>query len=237
MKRSLAWKIVLVAWLTVVIVAGILMPMVPEPAHWYDLPLVPGLEQKARIIFFHVPMAWTTVVAFLSALWFGIRYLRTKNLEYDLKSVTAAGLGTLFCILATVTGSIWAKFNWGSFWNWDPRETSIFILLLIYGAYFALRSALDGEEKRATLSAAYSVIAGVTVPFFIFVMPRIMTGLHPGARGDENGSTPVAQLKMPPNMLWLFLASLAGFTALYFWLYSLRMRVRRLEDYPQRTEA
>jgi heme exporter protein C len=228
--KGLFGKIVLVLWLTCIIILGIVMPMVPVPSRWYELPLIPGLEEKARIIFFHVPIAWTTVVAFFASMFYGIRFMMTKNMDYDLKSVSSAGLGTVFCILATVTGSIWAKFNWGSFWNWDPRETSIFVLLLIYGAYFALRSAIDVTEKRAMLSSAYAVIAGVTAPFFIFVMPRIMSGLHPGSRGDDNGSTPVAQLNMPPNMLLIFLASLLGFTILYFWLFNLKLRTARLEE-------
>ena len=148
MTKYFIGKIGLVVWLTIVIVAGFAMPMVPAPSQWYELPIIPALEEKARIIFFHVPMSWTTLVAFFASMAYGIMYLKTKKLDYDLRSVSAAGLGTMFCILATVTGSIWAKFNWGSFWNWDPRETSIFVLLLIYGAYFALRSAIDVEEKE-----------------------------------------------------------------------------------------
>ncbi len=234
--KSATAKIGLVVWLTLVISAGILFPMVAAPQKWYELPIIPGLEEKARIIFFHVPMAWTTVVAFIASTIYGIRFLMTKNLDYDLRSVSAAGLGTMFCILATVTGSIWAKFNWGSFWNWDPRETSIFVLLLIYGAYFALRSAVDVEEKRATLSAVYSIIAGVTVPFFIFVMPRIMTGLHPGSKGDPQGAGPVVQFKMAPNMLLVFLSSLLGFTLLYFWMFNLKVRASRLEFHSQQPQ-
>ena len=229
MIKYVIGKIGLVVWLTAVIIAGFAMPMVPAPAQWYELPIIPALEEKARIIFFHVPMSWTTLVAFFASMAYGIMYLKTKKLDYDLRSVSAAGLGTMFCILATVTGSIWAKFNWGSFWNWDPRETSIFVLLLIYGAYFALRSAIDVEEKRATLSAVYAIIAGVTAPFFIFVMPRIMTGLHPGAKGDDGGSTPVAQLHMPPNMRVVFFASIIGFTILYFWMFNIKIRTARLE--------
>ncbi len=229
MTKYLIGKIGLVVWLTIVIIAGFAMPMVPAPAQWYELPIIPALEEKARIIFFHVPMSWTTLVAFFASMVYGMMYLKTKKLDYDLRSVSAAGLGTMFCILATITGSIWAKFNWGSFWNWDPRETSIFVLLLIYGAYFALRSAIDVEEKRAALSAVYSIIAGVTAPFFIFVMPRIMTGLHPGAKGDEGGSTPVAQLHMPPNMRVVFFASIIGFTILYFWMFNMKVRSARLE--------
>ena len=149
--------------ITFVMIAGIAIPLSPSPQGWLEFPLIPGLEDKARNIFFHVPTAWTTVVAFLVSTYYGIRYLRTKKIDYDLISVSSAGLGLLFCILATVTGAFWAKFNWGSYWNWDPRQTSIFILLLIYGAYFALRSAIDVEEKRAALSTVYTIVAGLTV--------------------------------------------------------------------------
>ena len=218
-----------VSLITFVLIAGIAIPLSPTAQGWLQFPVIPGLEEKARNILYHVPVAWTTVVAFLVSMFYGFRYLKTRNMEYDIKSVSSAGLGFLFCFLATVTGALWAKFNWGSFWNWDPRETSIFVLLLIYGAYFALRSALETDEKRATLSAVYSIIAGITVPFFIFVMPRIMSGLHPGAKGDPDGSGPVVQFKMSPNMLVIFLLGLLGFTLLYVWLLNMRVRIAKLE--------
>ena len=218
-------KIILGLWLSLVIVAALAFPIVPVPQQWYEFPVIPGLEDKARILFFHVPMSWVTVVAFMVSMIYGIRYLAKKNLDDDVKSVSSASLGLMFCLLATVTGSIWAKFNWGSFWNWDPRETSIFMLLLIYGAYFALRSALDVEEKRATLSAVYSIIAGVTVPFFIFIMPRIVASLHPEPIVNAQG-----KVHMNSTMLTVFLSSLAGFTALYWWMFTLKVRTQRLEN-------
>lgn len=229
-------KILISTLITAVIILGISIPTVNGAQGFFQFPFIPGLEEKARNIFFHVPMAWTSVLAFIMALYYGIQYLRTKDQDYDLRSVSSAGLGLMFCILATVTGSIWAKFNWGSFWNWDPRETSIFILLLIYGAYFVLRSAVEDDEKRATLSSVYSIMAGVTVPFFIFVMPRIMSGLHPGSLGDEQGSGPVLEMKMSPNMRVIFFASLIGFTLLYYWMYSLRIRAARIEKHIQTIE-
>lgn len=222
-------KALSVVLITIVLVAGIAIPLSSAPQGLFEFPRIPGLEDKARNIFFHVPVAWTTVVAFMVSMVYGILYLRTKKMDYDIISVSSAGLGFVFCLLATITGALWAKFNWGSFWNWDPRETSIFVLLLIYGAYFALRSALDTEEKRATLSAAYSVVAGLTVPFFIFVLPRIVSGLHPGASGDVDGSGPVVEFKMAPNMLLFFFMGLAGFNFLYVWILSLRVRAMRLE--------
>lgn len=218
-------KIILGIWLAIIIFAALALPIVPQPTAWYELPYVPGLGEKARIIFFHVPMAWVAVIAFIIAMIYAIRFLQTKNLEDDLKSSSSAGLGFLFCILATLTGSLWAKFSWGSFWNWDPRQTSIFVLLLIYGSYFALRSATDGIQRRATLSSVYAIIAGLTSPFFIFILPRLAGSLHPDPIINVEG-----KIHMNTTMLILFLASLIGFTALYLWIMQLRIRTARLES-------
>lgn len=214
------WKIFLFLLLCFVSIAGIAFPIVQSPTKWYEFPFIIGLEQNAKIIFFHVPTAWLTVIAFLMSTVFSVQYLRKKNLDYDAKSYAAAQLGMIFCILATVTGSVWSKFAWGSFWSWDPRQTSIFALLLIYGAWFALRSAIESEDKRATLSSVYSIIAFLTVPFFIFIMPRIMTGLHPGSADDTNAG-PIVDFKMNSNMRLIFILSMIGFTILYFWMWNL----------------
>ncbi len=214
-------KVILFLLMTFVIIAGIAFPIVEgAPQHWYQYPIIPGLEEKAKIIFFHVPTAWLAVIAFFMSMFYGIKYLRTENLDNDVKSFTAMQLGMIFCILATVTGSIWAKFTWGAFWHWDPRETSIFILLLIYGSLFALRSAIENENKKARLSAVYSIFAFLTVPFFIFIMPRIMTGLHPGSANDTS-SGPVVNFHMDKNMYLVFILSLIAFTILYYWMFRL----------------
>lgn len=218
------WKIILFILLTFVTIAGISFPIVENPQSWYQFPIIPGLEEKAKIIFFHVPTAWVTVLAFLVSLIYSVKYLRKRNLDDDVKAYSAAQLGIIFCILATVTGSIWAKFTWGAFWHWDPRETSIFILLLIYGAFFALRSAIEAEDKRAALSSVYLIIAFLTVPFFIFIMPRIMVGLHPGSANDDNAG-PVVDFKMNRNMQLVFYISLTAFTMLFFWMWSLNNKV------------
>src|SRR3989304_3564898 len=214
------WKIFLFLLLCFVSIAGISFPIVENPQAWYEFPFIKGLEKKAKIIFFHGPTAWLTVIAFLMTAVYSVQYLRKKNLDDDAKSYAAAQLGIIFCILATVTGAVWAKFAWGSFWSWDPRQTSIFVLLLIYGAWFALRSSIESEEKRATLSSVYAIIAFVTVPFFIFIMPRIMTGLHPGSADDTNAG-PVINFKMNGNMQFIFFLSLIGFTILFFWMWRL----------------
>lgn len=216
----MVWKIFLFLLLCFVSIAGIAFPIVQSPSKWYEFPYIIGLEQNAKIIFFHVPTAWLTVIAFLMSTIFSIKYLRKKNLDDDSKSYAAAQLGMIFCILATVTGAVWAKFAWGSYWSWDPRQTSIFALLLIYGAWFALRSAIESEDKRATLSSVYSIIAFLTVPFFIFIMPRIMTGLHPGSADDTNAG-PIVDFKMNSSMQLIFFLSMIGFTILYFWMWQL----------------
>ncbi len=214
------WKIGLFLLLSFVSVAGIAFPIVEKPSAWYEFPIIVGLEENAKIIFFHVPTAWLTVIAFFMTAFYGVKFLRKKNLDDDAKSYAAAQLGMVFCILATITGAVWAKFAWGSFWSWDPRQTSIFALLLIYGAWFALRSAIESEDKKASLSAVYAIIAFITVPFFIFIMPRIMTGLHPGS-ADDTTAGPVINFKMNSNMLLIFFLSLAAFTILYFWIWNI----------------
>lgn len=223
------WKIALFILVSFISIAGIAFPIVENPSTWYEFPFIPGLGENAKIIFFHVPTAWITVLAFLMSTIYGIKYLRKKDLDDDARAYTAALLGMIFCILATVTGAVWSKFAWGSFWSWDPRQTSIFALMLIYGALFALRSAIEQDEKRAVLSSVYSIIAFVTVPFFIFIMPRIMKGLHPGS-ADDTTSGPVVNFKMDSNMYLIFVLSLLAFTILYFWMWRVGYRTQILKD-------
>ena len=225
----MVWKIFLFLLLVFVSIAGIAFPIVEKPDAWCQFPLIPGLEENAKIIFFHVPTAWLTVIAFLMSTVFSFQYLRKKNLDDDARAYSAAQLGMVSCILATVTGAVWAKFAWGSFWSWDPRQTSIFAILLIYGAFFALRSSIENEDKRATLSAVYSLIAFVTVPFFIFVMPRIMKGLHPGSAEDST-SGPIIDFQMNSSMQLIFFLSLIGYTILYIWMWSVNYKTIIIKD-------
>lgn len=212
-----AWQIFLFVWMILVILGA-----------FFYAPLVKGLGEYTRILYFHVPMAWITVIAFLISAINSIVYLRKKELRFDYQAEAASQLGIIFAVLATITGSIWAKMAWGSFWNWDPRETSIFILLLIYAAYFALRSAIDQEDRRAVLSAVYSILAFVTVPFFIFIVPRVYEGLHPDVVGEVVKASD-KKMVMGPKILTVFLSSLGGFTVLFFWILKHKMELIRLK--------
>jgi heme exporter protein C len=210
---GIVWRITLFLWIAAAMSVALL-----------KAPLVPVLLETTRVLYFHIPSAWVTVVALGWSMVHSILYLVRRDLRHDDHAAAAAELGLLFCIAATVTGSLWAKSMWGAYWNWDPRETSIFFILLVYSAYLALRGSIEGEEKRARLSAVYSVIAYVAVPFLVFVVPRMYETLHPDPLINTRG-----KVDMDPMIRWCFTAMLVGFTALFAWLQSLRVRVTRLE--------
>jgi heme exporter protein C len=193
-------------------------------AAFYYAPAARGFKgQSSRIVFFHVPTAWVAVLAFCVNLVASIRYLRNREALDDARAAAAARLGLVFSVLATVTGSIFAHVMWESFWNWDPREISIAILLLIYAAYFALRQAIADEERMASLSAAYALLAFITMPFLIFVVPRVYWSLHPDTIINARGS-----MEMQSRMFQVLMAGLVGFTALFFWLYTLDVRMAKI---------
>jgi heme exporter protein C len=212
------WKWSLGIWMSLVIVGAFIYA-----------PAAKGLGETARILFFHVPTAWLATLAFLISAINSLQYLRKQEIRFDIWASSAAQIGIIFAVLATVTGSIWAKKIWQSYWNWDPRETSIFILLLIYAAYFALRSAIDVEEQKAKLSAVYSIIAFITVPFFIFIIPRVYESLHPDPLINPEG-----EIKMDGRMLQVFLGSLAGFTFLFYWILRIKVDAVKLKLYLQK---
>ena len=206
-------KILLTLWMTAMIIAAFLYAGAAAG--------FPG--QTSRILFFHVPQAWVATLSFLLSMVASCMYLAKRKVKSDYLALSAAELGLLFCILATASGSIFAKATWGSFWNWDPRQTSIVILLMIYGAYLALRSAVPDPDKKRVFAAVYSILAFVTVPFLVFVVPRITTSLHP-----EDTMNP-ANPGMDPKTLKVFLGSLFAYTGLFVWMLRLRIRLLRLE--------
>ncbi|MEP7028644.1 MAG: cytochrome c biogenesis protein CcsA [Candidatus Eisenbacteria bacterium] len=206
----MVWRWGLFVYMSIVTVAAFLYA-----------PLAKKLYEQTRIIYWHIPVAWVTVVAFLVCGWQSARYLRTRSLADDARAASAASLGLLFCALATVSGAIFSKGMWGAYWNWDPRQTSIFFLLLIYAAYLTLRSATPEPARRARLAAVYGLFAAAVTPLLIFVVPRLFFTLHPDPIVNTSG-----KLEMHPRMFQVFLASLVGFTVLFFWVYALDVRIR-----------
>ncbi|SDE56845.1 Heme exporter protein C [Sporomusa acidovorans DSM 3132] len=179
-------------------------------AVFYLVPPAEGMGYLVRIAFFHIPVAWVSVLAFLVSAVAAGQYLRTRQLKFDWISACSAKLGLVFCLLATVSGAVFAKLTWGAYWNWDPRQTTIFILLLLYGAYLALRSAIEEEDRRAAVAAVYALLSFLTVPFLVFVIPRMYFSLHPETVLNSSG-----KVDMEPLMLYVLLAAVVGCTALY----------------------
>lgn len=195
-------------------------------------PLAEGfIGQSSRILFFHVPMAWVSFVAFMAAGVSSARLLMAgSHRGHDRSASAAIELGLVFCVLATVTGAMWAKVMWGAYWNWDPRQTSIAVALLFYAAYLVLRDAIEDPERRARICAAYAVLGLVIAPFFYFILPRLTFSLHPQTVVNTSG-----KIDMNSKMLTVLLASLAGFTALYGWMHRLRVRTQTLADLNEET--
>lgn len=198
-------------------------------AVFFVVPPAEGLGDKVRMAFFHIPVAWVSVLAFVLSAWWAFRYLATRRPEYDWKSSAAASLGLGFCILATASGAVFAKMTWGAYWNWDPRQTTIFVLLLIYGAYLALRGAIEDGEQRAKVSAVYSLLAFLTVPFLVFIIPRYYFSLHPAPVINS-----AARLDMDAIMVYVLVAALAACTAIFWrllgWMVARTGRRETAED-------
>jgi heme exporter protein C len=202
----LVLKILLGIWMSAVIMAAFLFA---PAAEGFRAP------EAARIIFFHVPNAVVASIAFVVSMVYAIRYLKGRNLMDDAKSSISAELGLVFTVLATVTGSLFAHVQWGSWWNWDTREIAIVMLLLVYAAYFALRSATDGIDRRARLSAVFAIVAVAPMVFLMFVMPRVMVSLHPaGTLTRSEGLSPEYRMVLFPAML--------GFLGLYVWIFRIK---------------
>jgi len=213
MKTLLAWLLWL--WMAVVLWAA-----------FFYAPLAAGfIGQSSRILFFHVPLAWTAFVAFLAAAWWSGAYLLRRRPADDRRAAAAVEIGFVFCLLATVTGSLWSRIMWGAFWNWDPRQTSIILVLIFYGAYLALRGAVEDGEKRARLAAVYALIGLLVTPFFFFIVPRITFSLHPDSVINARG-----KLDMEPRMFQVLLGMFAGEAVLFFWMHNLRCRIVELRD-------
>ena len=121
-----------------------------------------------RIIFFHVPAAWTAFLGFFAALVASILYLVKGNLKYDAFAVAVTEVGLAFGAANLVSGMIWGRQIWGIWWTWDPRLTSMLICWLLYSGYLMLRRAVEEPTQRARVSAVFSIFAFADVPIVWF---------------------------------------------------------------------
>jgi heme exporter protein C len=213
LRRYRTVRTAVLLWLTAVVVAGFVV----------DIPRINILEHTARNLYFHVPMWFTLMAAAFTSAYHSVRFLQTQDPVRDVRALQAARVGFLFGLLGLLTGIIWARFTWyqgqGIWWNFDPRQTMVVVQLLIYGAYFTLRSTIDEPQKRGRIAAVYNLFAAVTLPFLLYVIPRQMDSLHPGAEGNPAFSEITA-----PVMRLIFYPAIIGFIGLFWVLYTQRVR-------------
>ena len=119
----------------------------------------------------------------------GIRHLRTGNLIDDIKASSCINTGILFGILGLLTGSLWAQHTWGAWWTNDAKLNGAAAAMLVYFAYLVLRGSIDDHQKRARITAVYSIFAFTMMLTFIMVLPRLTDSLHPGNGGNPGFSS------------------------------------------------
>jgi heme exporter protein C len=180
-----------------------------------------GFSQK--IFYYHAPIAETSLVAFGIAFVAAILYLRTQDLKWDRLGYVSVRLGLLFAVLVMLTGMIWGKASWGTWWAWEPRLTTFLLVCFLYAAYWVLRSVVDEEQRRATYAAVFAIIAFVDVPITFFATRFLPEGLHPAV--ITSGGT-----GMEGSMFASFMISMVGMTLLLVALIRRDLEIEDLKD-------
>jgi heme exporter protein C len=157
-----------------------------------------------RIMFFHIPAALMDFVMYFVALVTSIAFLATKRFFWDSLSVAAVEVGTMYCALNLVTGSIWGKEVWGDWWYWDARLTTQLICFLLYVGYLILRPAIEDPTQRATFAAVLAIFAFADVPIVYFSIQWWRTQ-HP---------SPVLTTGGLPSAMWPPMLGMLGAFAL-----------------------
>lgn len=222
-----------------------------------QVPELPNLQQSARNIFYHVPMWFTVITLMAISVVESIRVLRMLDpdnpgpgnpLTRDLRARESARLGVVFNILGLLTGMVWSRVAWAedrpgselsTWWVWDPIQVCALIALLIYAAYFLLRSSFTEPEQRAKIAAVYNIFAFATLIPLFFVIPRMYEGLHPTA---GKGSFIFDKSQISNEFRMILYPGMLGFILLSVWAYNVRARLElvklRLEEwYAERTYA
>lgn len=200
------------------------------------------LSETIRNTYFHVSLWFAMMFLFIAAVVYAIRYLVIKSrrgthtldttvgltdlspLERtDQWSVVFTGVGMLFGILGLLTGAVWAKYTWGSYWNWDIKQFTTLIALLIYAGYFVLRAAFPDPEQRARLGAVYNIFAFACLIPLIYILPRLSaTSLHPGAEGNPA----MGGEDLDSTMRMVFYPTIIGWTLFGGWMAGVAYRAR-----------
>ncbi len=175
-----------------------------------------------RIFYFHVPTAVVAFLAFAVAFVASIAYLSSGERHWDTLALSAVEIGELFSTLVLLTGMVWARAAWNTWWTWDPRLTTTLVLWLIYAGYLVLRGSVEDEGRRARYGAVLAIVGFVDVPV-VFMAIRWWRTIHPVVF-DSSGA------HVEPRMLAAFLISLAAFVILFAALLVARTRLEALSD-------
>ncbi len=195
---------------------------------FFYAPMEAVMGNVQRVFYFHVAVGWVGMLSFLAAAIAGILYLRSKERKWDLFAVAAVEIGIVFTFLNIVTGSIWARPIWNTWWTWDPRLTTATIMELIYFAYLMLRQGIEDPERRARFGAVYVILGFISVPLTFF-SARLFRTIHPVVIGTNQPGAE-GQFDMTPKMVQTFLFSLFTFTFVFIDLMWHRLRLGRLAD-------
>jgi heme exporter protein C len=175
-----------------------------------------------RIFYVHLPLAWVGFVAFGHACWAGVQYLRTGRRGWDAAGVSAAEIGVLFSTLVIITGSLWARPVWGTWWTWDPQLVTYLILWLIYVGYLMLRGSAGDDFRRARFAAVFAILGFVDIPL-VWLSARYLRALSPVIFTTHS-------IGLAPSMAWALLAGLVAWSLLYAVLFRQRLRLEMLES-------
>jgi heme exporter protein C len=181
------------------------------------------MGEVQRIFYFHVASAWVGFFAFFVTFLAGIGYLVRGERRWDILALSSVEIGLTFIAMTVITGSLWARPAWGTYWTWEPRLTISAVQLLIYIAYSMLRASIDSPERKARFAAVYGIVAFVTVPLSWFAI-RWWRTVHPDILTSGEG------MAITSPMVHTLLTSLAAFTLLYATILRQRMRLERAAD-------
>ena len=177
-----------------------------------------------RVFYIHVPSAWVTYLAVGVAFVASILFLRSRNRRWDTLAQCSVEIGTVFATIVLITGPIWGKSAWGTWWTWDARLTSMLVLWLILIAYQMMRSYVQDPDQRARYSAVLAIVGALDIPIIHFSVTWWRT-LHPEATVIRaEGPT------LDPRMLQVLIICLVAFTLLYILLLIRRFRLEEMRD-------
>lgn len=183
-----------------------------------------------RIFYFHVPIAWIGMLAFIVMSVAGVGYLVRKDERWDWAARASAEVGTVFITLALITGSIWGKTTWGTWWTWDPKLTATLILWFMFVGYIMLRSYMGRTDASARSGAVLALVGVIDVPI-IYLSVQWWRGQHPTAQVG------VPSADLPPSVVLTLMVSLITFTLFYSFLMVQLYQLEKIQTLAQRLRA